>query len=74
MRILARLTLQDRSVNSTSGPTYAPHLFAKEKEAKAAKMGKATLEAAMRRLFDANRIRVDEYNRDGHVRRGIVAV
>ena len=40
---------------------YAPTLFAKEKEAKELTIRKADFEAAMRRLFAANKIAVEPY-------------
>src|SRR5262249_4323536 len=39
----------------------APHVFAKEREAKIAKVGKAALSAAMVRLFDRGKIRIEDY-------------
>jgi RecA-family ATPase len=67
--ILDRFTAQGRWVNPTSGPTYAPHAFAKEPEARAAGATKHRLTAAMRRLFAAKHIRVEEY-RTTHNRPG----
>ena len=60
LEILRRLTLADRFVTE-SGNRNAPHVFAKEREAKMAKVGKAALDAAMRRLFDRGVIRLEEY-------------
>ena len=40
---------------------YAPGLFAKEAEAKAAKIKKRDFEAAMKRLFDAKKIHPETY-------------
>jgi RecA-family ATPase len=57
MELLVRFTLADRVVNDRSGPANAPSLFAKEREAKIAKVGKAALADAMRRLFEAGKIR-----------------
>ena len=57
MDLLARFTLADRVVNDRSGPANAPSLFAKEREAKIAKVGKGALADAMRRLFEAGKIR-----------------
>jgi RecA-family ATPase len=60
MAILVRFTLEGRKASSTKqGGNYAPNLFAKENEAKLAKVGKSSLEDAMRRLFEAKRIRLD---------------
>jgi hypothetical protein len=44
-----------------SAPTYAPTLFAKEKRARQAGTRKSDLEAAMRRLFEADKISVQDY-------------
>jgi hypothetical protein len=67
MEVLRRLFLA--GVFATDwGPRNAPHVFSKEREAKLAKVGKAALEAAMRRLFDRGVIKVEEYmkgNRHG---------
>jgi RecA-family ATPase len=61
LELLARLTLEGRFVNERSGPANAPHVFAKEREAKLAKVSKSALDAAMRRLFDKKKIRQEEY-------------
>jgi hypothetical protein len=42
---------------------YAPTSFAKEEEAKSAKLRKSDFDEAMRRLFADGRIRVEEYGR-----------
>src|SRR5262249_22341138 len=59
--LLDRFAAQGRWVHPVSGPTYAPHLFVKEPEARGAGVTKHRLTAAMRRLFAAKHIRVDEY-------------
>ena len=61
LAILDRFAAQGRWVNPTSGANYAPHAFAKEPEAKAAGATKHRLVAAMRRLFAAKHIRVEDY-------------
>jgi RecA-family ATPase len=61
MELLARFTLAGRVVNDRSGPANAPSAFAKEREAKLAKVGKAALADAMRRLFEKGKIRVEDY-------------
>jgi hypothetical protein len=43
------------------GNHNAPHVFWKEREAKIAKVGKAALDAAMRRLFEKGKIRKEDY-------------
>jgi RecA-family ATPase len=72
--ILDRLAVAGRSVGEM-GPKAAPSTFAKEREARAAKLGKAELANAMRRLFDKGRIRIEEYARGGgHTASRIVEV
>jgi RecA-family ATPase len=44
-----------------TAPTYAPTLFAKERKARKARIYKSDLEAAMRRLFEANKIGLETY-------------
>jgi hypothetical protein len=67
LEILRRLTLAGRFVGER-GSHNAPHVFAKEREAKVAKVGKAAFDAAMRRLFDKGKIRIEEYMKaDRHV-------
>jgi RecA-family ATPase len=63
LEILRRLTLAGRFVGE-SGPRGAPPVFAREREAKMAKVGKTALGDAMRRLFDKGKIRLEEYARD----------
>ncbi len=65
LEVLRRLTLAGRFVGE-AGPKAAPSLFAKEREAKVAKVGRAALADAMRRLFDRGRIRMEEYRAGGH--------
>jgi RecA-family ATPase len=58
--MLRRFTEQGRNVSATpTSPTYAATLFAKEPVGRR----KADYEAAMRRLFATNKIRVEEYGR-----------
>jgi RecA-family ATPase len=52
--ILAELARSGREVSQSSGKTYAPALFAKNPAAKG--ISNARFEAAMERLFAANRI------------------
>ena len=63
--LLVRFTLEGRSVSSNVSHSYAPTLFAKEREAKVAKVGKTALADAMRRLFAANRIHLEETGSSG---------
>jgi RecA-family ATPase len=61
LKLLDRLWSEERYVSDRSGHGYAPTTFAKESEAKAAKVGKSALEDAMRRLFAMKSIRIEEY-------------
>ena len=59
---IIKFNQQGRNVSAKrNAPTYAPTEFAKEKEAKNAKLRKADLEAAMRRLLEAGKIRLQPY-------------
>ena len=61
LRLLARYEADGRTVSERQGPNYAPAKFARESEAKLAGLGNAVLAQAMRRLFEAKRIKaVDE--------------
>jgi RecA-family ATPase len=60
LEVLRRLFLAGRFVGE-KGTYNAPHVIAKEREAKVAKVGKAALDAAMRRLFERGKIRIEEY-------------
>ena len=62
LSLLARLGREGRNVSDKSNsPGYAPTTFAREKEAKGIR--KDDLAAAMRRLFAANKIHVEQYGR-----------
>ena len=65
MQILERFTAQGRTVNASSGTTYAPAAFAKEPEALGQRVNKHRMGAAMRRLFAAKRIRVEAHEKAG---------
>ena len=58
LELLARLTQAGISVNDKPRGHYAPRVFAKEPEAKLARVGIAAFEDAMRRLVKAARVRV----------------
>jgi len=60
MQLLDKLASQGRTVNPTGGPNYAPPVFAREPEAKAAKINKRAFKEAMGRLFDSKFIRAEE--------------
>jgi RecA-family ATPase len=64
---LRRLFIAGRFLGER-GANNAPHVLAKEREAKMAKVGKAALDAAMRRLFDQGKIRIEEYLTDNRNR------
>jgi hypothetical protein len=73
LAILDRLTLAGRYVNDASGMGYAPNAFAKEPEAKRAKVGKGALVEAMHRLFMYGVIRIEDHvNQSRHPTRRIV--
>jgi RecA-family ATPase len=60
LALLARYTNEGRNVSEKeTANNYAPNAFRKEKEAKG--LRKEELDAAMRRLFPAGKIHVDEY-------------
>lgn len=60
--LLPRFTKRGLNVSAKpNAPTYAPAEFAKEKEAKEAKLTRADFEAAMRRLLSAGKIKVENY-------------
>ena len=59
--LLRRFSKQGRNVSDKTGTSYAPALFAKEAEAKAAKVRKDALAAAMGRLFTANKLHMEPY-------------
>jgi len=65
LEVLRRLTLAGRFVGE-AGPKAAPTLFAREREAKVARVSRAALADAMRRLFDRGRIRIEEHRVGGH--------
>jgi RecA-family ATPase len=72
LELLARFTLADRPVNDSSGSGSAPGVFAKEREAKLGKVGKAALADAMRRLFAAGKIKIETFGPPSRERRRIV--
>jgi RecA-family ATPase len=60
--LLKRLSAEGRNIShNANSKTYGPTVFVKEAEAKKIRLSKAELEAAMRRLFAASKIRVDTY-------------
>ena len=64
MDLLRQFSSQNRNIgNSPTAPNYAPTAFAKEDEAKKYRLKKPELEQAMRDLFKAAKIVVEEYGR-----------
>jgi RecA-family ATPase len=62
VELLSRFNSQGRNTSErSSANNYAPTLFAKENEAKELKMRKVEFEAAMRRLFATDKIRLEPY-------------
>lgn len=61
--LVVRYRREGRYVNDRGGKAYAPAVFEREPEAKAAKIKKGPLEDAMLRLFAAKRIRIEEHGR-----------
>jgi RecA-family ATPase len=56
LTLLRRFTAVNRNVSDRAGANYAPALFARETESKAASLTSKHLEAAMRQLFKDNKI------------------
>jgi RecA-family ATPase len=72
--LLARFTRQGRNVSDKpTAPNYAPTSFAQEPEAKTARTTKAKLTDTMRRLFAADKIRIETYGRPSRLAQHIVA-
>jgi RecA-family ATPase len=61
--VLKRFAKANRNVSDRVGPGYAPAQFAREDEAKRAGLNSKSLEAAMRRLFKAEKIENEPYGR-----------
>jgi RecA-family ATPase len=62
--LLRRFAGQGRNVSEKpTAPTYAPAAFSKEADARALGLRKPDVEAAMSRLFAADKIHVEEYGR-----------
>lgn len=74
LQLLNRFTLEGRRVGHKPGPNYAPSVFAKEREAKVAKVGSTVLADAMRDLFATKRIRAETAKRSGRDASFIVPV
>ena len=74
MGLLARFSHEGRKVSDKTGTNYAPAKFEAEPEAKAVKCSKQALADAMRRLFTADKIRVQEDGPPSHRRSRLVIV
>jgi len=74
MGLLARFSHEGRKVSDKTGTNYAPAKFAAEPEAKASKCSKEALADAMRRLFTAEKIRVQEDGPPSHRRSRLAIV
>jgi RecA-family ATPase len=62
--LLRRFAAQGRNVgDKPTSPNYGPAAFAKEADARTHNIRKPDLDAAMRRLFDTNKIHVESYGR-----------
>jgi RecA-family ATPase len=62
--LLKRFASEGRNLSHNAGSrTYAPTIFVNESEAKNHQLRKAELEAAMKRLFEAKKIYVENYGR-----------
>jgi RecA-family ATPase len=59
--LVARFAKQNRNLSDKTGTAYAPTLFAREDEAKNAGISRRALEAAMMRLFKADKIKNEPY-------------
>jgi RecA-family ATPase len=63
LHLLDKYAARNINISTHAGPNHAPSKFAKEPEAKKAKIAKAHLDAAMLRLLDAGRIRIEQIGR-----------
>jgi RecA-family ATPase len=73
LQLLRRFNRQDRTVGDKPGTSYAPALFEKETEAKAAGLKSSALAEAMRRLFADNKIHIQTYGRPSRLHMKLVA-
>jgi RecA-family ATPase len=72
--LLHRLTTQQRNVSDRKSPAYAPAIFEREPEAKAAKVSSKQFAEAMIRLFAANKITIITEGPPSRIRTWIVEV
>jgi RecA-family ATPase len=59
LSLLDKYLARGQNVSPNTGPNHAPSRFAEEQEAKVAKVPKAALRAAMNRLLDAGKIKIE---------------
>ena len=59
MEILCRMLAAGQNVSANPSSTHAPSLFAKQNEARNAKIKKAALEDAMQRLIKSGKIEIE---------------
>lgn len=74
LRLLRKLTANGRNVSPNPSITFAPTVFAKEREAKEAKVSSDAFRESMARLFDANKICVEGYGPPSHGRSRVAEV
>jgi RecA-family ATPase len=72
LQLVERYNQEGRTVGDKNGHSYAPTQFAKEPEAKDAGLRKEALADAMRRLFAAKKIHIEQYGRPSNQHRRIV--
>jgi RecA-family ATPase len=73
--LLKRFTGEGRNLShNANSKTYAPTAFAQEAEAKKLQLRKTDFEDAMRRLFEAKKIRVEDYGRPSRLSQRIIVV
>lgn len=65
MQLLHRFTLQGEAVSTKKQGNYAPRIFAKESEARVARLNAILLENAMRRLLQKGKIKSEEVGKKG---------
>jgi hypothetical protein len=63
LQLLDKFMARGVNVSTSAGPNHAPSKFAAERDASTAKVSKAALKAAMTRLLDAGRIRIEPIGR-----------
>jgi RecA-family ATPase len=75
LHLLDKYAARNINVSTHAGPNHAPSKFAKEPEAKKAKVAKAHLDAAMLRLLDAKQVAVEPIGRgDRNAHRLVVVI